>query len=394
MGLFGTIGNFLSGGNQGRAADAAQESVDALRSLQTPDTADMELNLETYVQQGLITPEEAEVYLQQQSGMAGISTDPALQAAQQDALASLQDIGRNGMTAMDRAKLGEIQSQEQTQARGAREAIMQSAQQRGAGGSGMELLQQMQNQQDSATRQSSRDTDVAGMAQQRALDALQAGGAMAGRMQGQSFDQQARQADAQDVINHFNTTNEQSGANRSVDARNAAQRDNLTARQSINNAGVDTRNAQQMNNKKLPQQAFENNYKRAGGTSNALTNQAGQYNRTGDQITHMVGTGIEAGAKVAAAAASDERVKEDIKPFNASEFLDSLTPSKYNYKNPKKHGTGPQVGVMAQDVEKEAPQMVSEDQDGTKIVDFNKSGGPLFASLADIHDRLKKVEGK
>lgn len=49
---------------------------------------------------------------------------------------------------------------------------------------------------------------------------------------------------------------------------------------------------------------------------------------------------------------------------------------------------------MAQDIEKGAPQAVKEDADGTKMVDYNKLGGPILASLADMNDRLKKVEGK
>jgi len=391
MGLFGAIGNFLSGGNQGKAAKASQAAVDALANLETPDVTQMELQLEELVQQGVLTPEQAQVYLQDKSEMAGISTDPSLQTAQYDALEGLQDISQNGMTAMDRAKLGEIQTQEQTQARGAREAIMQSAQQRGAGGSGMELLQQMQNQQDSATRQSSRDLGVAGMAQQRALDALQAGGAMAGQMQGQSFDQKAQQAKSQDVINQFNTANQQHAANRVADSNNSAQAANLAATQSIADAGVHTRNTQQQSNKQLAQLDFDNRYKKAGGVSNAHNAQADQFNKAGAATTNLVGTGITS----AASYFSDERVKEDIQPFDPSEFLDSLTAKQFSYKKPK-HGQGKFAGPMAQDLEKTeiGANMVSEDEEGTKVVDTGRAAMTSLASLADIHKRIKKLEGK
>ena len=168
MNLFGVIGDFLSGGNQGKAAGAAQASVDALAALQTPDVNQMQLQLEQMVQQGILEPEDAQVYLQQTSGLSGISTDPALQQAQYDALNSLQEISDSGgLTAADKANLSKIATDEAVKSRGAREAILQSMEARGAGGSGASLLAQLQNSQDAANRQSQRDLDVAGMEQYR-----------------------------------------------------------------------------------------------------------------------------------------------------------------------------------------------------------------------------------
>ncbi len=89
---------------------------------------------------------------------------------------------------------------------------------------------------------------------------------------------------------------------------------------------------------------------------------------------------------------SDQKLKKDIEDFDAGAFLDKLVPSKYKYKNPS-HGSGEQVGVMAQDIEKGAPQLVVDTPEG-KVVDYSKAGGPLFASLASLHKRLKKVEDK
>lgn len=391
MSIIGSITNFLSGGAQGDATDAAQAGVDAMRSLQTPDIAQMQLELEQLVQQGQLTPEEAQLYLQQASETANIQTDPALKQAQMDALASLQEIGEGGLTASDKAALSGIQRDEQTAARGAREAIIADAQAKGMGGSGLELMAQLKNQQDAATRQSIRDTDVAGMAQDRALAAIQAAGQMGGQMQSTDFNQQFQQGQAQDAINQFNTQNMQNTGNLNTKTRNDAQATNLANKQRIADANVATRNQQQQYNKQLQQQDFDNRYRKAGGTAQGYQNLAGQYNANGAQNMQLVGSAIQAGAT--AAAASDENLKEDISDFDASAFLDTLTPSKYKYKDPAKHGEGKQVGVMAQDVEKEVPQMVKNTPEG-KYLDYNKAGGPIFASLADIHKRLKKVEGE
>jgi len=381
----------LFGGNDGGSGASNYDAIQLLRGVETPDIDAMQIQLEQLVQQGVITPEQAQVYQQQASQANNITLDPALQQAQMDALASLQDIGTNGMTQMDRAKLAQIQREEATQGRGAREAIIANAQASGMGGSGLNLMSQLKNQQDQATRQSIRDTDVAGMAQERALQALQGAGQLGGNMQQQSFNQQFQKAGAQDAINQFNTQNMQNTGNLNTAARNQAQVANLGEKQRVSDANTATRNTQQQYNKSLIQQDFENKYRKAGGQASALQNQANsqaQRQATEDAANkQMIGTLI-----TTAAMASDENLKENISDFDASAFLDSLSPSKYNYKDPK-FGKGKQVGVMAQDIEKEVPQIVVDTPEG-KIVDYNKAGGPIFASLADIHNRLKKMEDK
>lgn len=387
MGLFDSIGDFLSGGNNDKAAAAHQGATDQLNSLVLPDVSEMQLQLEQMVQQGVITPEQAQTYLAEQSDMNNISIDPKLKQAQLDALSGLQDISSNkGLTAADRAQLQSIQTQEDSAARGAREAILQNAQARGMGGSGIELLQQFQNQQDSATRKSQRDLDVAAMAQNRALQALQQAGQLGGQIQSQDFNQQAQIAGANDAINKFNVQNQQSVALENTKARNIAQAQNLGEKQRVADANVATRNAQQQHNKGLHQQQFDNAYKKAGGVASSLNNQAQGFQQAGQGIQNLIGTGLGA-----AAAFSDEEVKNDVSDFDPSAFLDDLTSVKYRYKNPKM-GEGKQVGVMAQDIEKEVPQMVHDTPDG-KVVDYNKAGGPILASMASLHERLKKLEG-
>lgn len=92
-------------------------------------------------------------------------------------------------------------------------------------------------------------------------------------------------------------------------------------------------------------------------------------------------------------AMSDARVKTNIEECDPSQFLDALTAFSYDYKNPA-HGEGKQIGIMAQDLEKVAPQAVIEMPDGMKMVDFNKLGGPIMATLAALHKRVKELESK
>lgn len=98
-----------------------------------------------------------------------------------------------------------------------------------------------------------------------------------------------------------------------------------------------------------------------------------------------------AGSVASMFAMSDKRVKKDVEDFDSRSFLEAIKAHKFKYKDQARHGEGQQVGVMAQDVEKEAPQMVVDTPEG-KMLDFNKSGGPILASLADINERLEKME--
>ncbi len=94
----------------------------------------------------------------------------------------------------------------------------------------------------------------------------------------------------------------------------------------------------------------------------------------------------------AAAMFSDERGKEDIQEIDPSDFLDSITGYKFKYKD-QKHGQGPQIGVMAQDLEKTdaGSKLVVNTPEG-KVVDYSKAGPHIMSSLASLNDRLRKME--
>lgn len=366
------------------------KSINAWDDLQVPELQN--LDLETLVQQGYITPEQAQAAQQDPSAMQAIATDPRLQQIQMDALDSLTDLSKTGMTAQDKAALNQIQTDESTKARGAREAILQEAQARGAGGSGLSMLAQLQNSQDAATRQSQRDMDVAGQAQARALQALQASGTQANQMQQTQFGQAAEKAKAQDAISQFNTANMQQTNLANTAANNAAQAANLGVKQNVADQNVATRNQEQVANKTtIPQQNYQNQLQKTTGQSGALSS-AGKQQDANDQNTlnnifKLGGTALTAGAML-----SDQRAKEDISPFDASEFLDSLTGYKYKYKD-KKNGDGEHVGPMAQDLEKTAvgSSMVEEGPEG-KLVNTGKASMAALAGLADLHGRLKRLE--
>lgn len=379
------------------SSGSSPEINDYYGSINVPTVAEQELHLQQLVQQGVISPEDAKTISQGSSAYNGIKGDDSLRSDQKNVLAGLQDIiDSGGMTMSDKANLSKIATDEDTASKGKREAILQNAEQRGMGGSGMQYMDQLLNEQNSATRKSQRDLDVAGQAQNRALQALMQQGTAASNLRTQDFGEQAKVADANDSISRFNAQNSQNVLNTNVANRNAAQQGNLALKQNLSNANAATNNQQQQYNKELLQKQFNNQMAKAGGQTGTATTNANNDFRDSQASADAYNKGQDKMFSIGSAIAlSDERAKKDVEEFSPSDFLDSLTSYKYKYKDPKKHGDGEHVGVMAQDLEKTdtGSQMVSEGPDG-KMIDYAKAGPSVLASLADINDRLRALEGE
>lgn len=127
--------------------------------------------------------------------------DPRLRKYQMDALNRLQGIASSkNLDAQSQAQLNKIRQQEGRLERGAREAIMQNAAERGASSSTGNLMAQLMNQQGAAERRTNQDTDVAAMQQKRALDALYGSINTAKGVNQQDM----QRAQANDLFNRYN----------------------------------------------------------------------------------------------------------------------------------------------------------------------------------------------
>lgn len=199
--------------------------------------------------------QQGQTTLQQDSLMGGVATDPGLKDAQMGALRKLEEIGRSGgLLAADKALLAKTQHDASMQDRGRREAILQSMAAKGMSGTGNELLAQLDSSQAATERSSQAGLDIAGMAQQRALDSIAKAGTLGGQIRSQEFDEQAKRAQAQDAINNFNA--------------------GLKTQGSFNNAGI--KNNSQMNQNDMRQQVFSNQHAVQQDKANIRTGQAAQ----------------------------------------------------------------------------------------------------------------------
>lgn len=90
---------------------------------------------------------------------------------------------------------------------------------------------------------------------------------------------------------------------------------------------------------------------------------------------------------------SDERAKHDVRPGNlaASQAVGALDPYTFEYEAGYGQPGGQQVGIMAQDLERVAPQAVMDTPQG-KMVNTAQGTGLALAASADHEDRLRRVE--
>lgn len=410
----------MSGGSPG--SDSAQRGLEAFANIDVPTVESQQLQLANPEYIGDYQAQLQNAINQGPSALSDIATDPRLQSAQMNALNELAQVGQSGMTPAEKAALDESRRASAGEAQAKSAQVLSDFARRGMGGSGNELAAQLQNAQSSADRQAQGSDALLQQQQTAKLAALQNSANLAGNMQNQSFNQQANVANAKDAIARFNAQNQQSVQGSNVNAANQAGLRNLSEKQRIGEAGTNTQNQQQQYNKGLIQQNFNNQMQRAGGEANqynqiSAAQRAGAANQ-GNMTSNLINTGTRLGAaymtgggsEVARAAApgsasggdftqgeednwlnSDKRGKTNIKPVDMSDFLDDLKAKKYDYKDPA-NGVGKQYGVMAQDVEKEMPQLIEHDQTGSKHINAVKAVGPILASLSDIHERLKQFE--
>lgn len=380
-------------GNSHAGEGHFQDALKQFEGVDLPSVADQQLNLDQYQNVGDYSGQLENALNLGSSSMEGISVDPRLAQTQMDVLDQLSQTGQMGMTAAEQAALRDAQRQASAMAQAKTAQIQDNFARQGMGGSGGDLAAQLLAAQSGADRASQASNDVIQNAGDKALNARMQAASLAGNMSNQEFGQKSEVAKAKDYINQFNTQNQQAVQGRNVANQNQGQMFNLNKNQGISNQNTGLKNQQQQFNKGLLQQNFQNQIQKAGGSAGVMQNYgnlaATNQNNADAAQAAMMGDLIKGGAMI---AASDKNLKKNIKEVDASSFLDALVPSEYDYKD-EKHGEGKQIGIMAQDLEKVAPQMVEEHEDG-KYIDYNKAGGPLFASLAALHDRLKKLEGK
>lgn len=354
-----------------------------------PKLEELRAQLVPLVLQGVLSPEQAETIMADPSAYTQIEEDPTLRGRQVDALSRYGEIAEaGGLDAQARAGIADALTQQQTASRGASEAIMANARARGQGGTDLEFVNRLLAQQGAAQRGSQAALTTAAEGQRRRDVALAAMADVAGGVRSQDYQKAATEAAAVDQINRFNTANQQQQANLNTTVSNAAAERNLQEQQRISDANLAARN-----NLILPAANLRQNFNTQQitntGQANAATTAAQASNN------QLYGGLLSTAGQIGSAyATSDERAKTEVRDLSPGELLDEITGKKFRYRPGRGEPTGQMAGVMAQDVERAAPGAVAEGPDGMKRVDVGQLGGLMLAALADVHQRLKNVEGR
>lgn len=409
--LFPGIKNILSGGNQNAAQSAYQNALNALIANSPQELASLIPQLQLQMVQGTITPAQAQAVLAEQSRAAGITPNPEATRAQFESLNQLQKIVQEGgLTAIDRAKLNEIRNQINTQNRGNQLALQNEFQSRGLGGSGLELASRLVADQGAANRAADQSTDVAALQQQRALQAILSSGELGGKIREQGFNEDIQKARAQDSINQLNA---QLASQANLANASNAQRSNelnLQNQQNVANANTQIKNQNSLIPLNVRQQENADRNAYGANLSSAYRNQGAQLqtqaDKTTKQNTSTVNNLVNNAPKYVETAKtiwdigksifSDENKKENKRKLSDQDvdaIISKLTGYKFNYKDDP--AQNPQVGIMAQDMEKTPMKdsVVNTDQ-GKILVQNDNDDGMKWAVISNMANRIKNLEGK
>lgn len=256
------------------AAQAYQQAMAQLQSVPVPDPETLKVNMQQLVQQGIVAPQDAEAVLVQHNAYDDANGSDEARGAQLSALHDLQDKADNGgLTDTDRAAIQANLDQTANTERGQNQAITQDARRRGISGSGLELAQKLIAQQSSADQAGRRGMDIAALAEQARSQALTDAANLGGKIEDQTFGEQAQKAAAANQIAQYNATNQQQVTLQNIAARNAAQAANLAEKQRVADTNTQTENANRVRNSDLIQQNYQNKLDKAKAVANLAVGQ-------------------------------------------------------------------------------------------------------------------------
>ena len=237
--LFSGITNFLSGNQMTDALNKLSNSSNYITNITAPDLSKLIPQLQYQVQQGTLTPAQAQAQLQQASLYSGVNSDASTVQGARTGLNQLNEIASNGgQTQADRAQIAADAAQVAAKTASDRQAQIQQLQQQGNAGTGAELAARLSGVQGEANANANAGAQVATAEQQRALQAIQSGIQGNTALNSQLFDQAAKKAQAQDAINQFNTNAQNQFASQNAQNQQASNVANFNTANQI--AGINT----------------------------------------------------------------------------------------------------------------------------------------------------------
>ncbi len=196
--LFSIAGNALQAGNGDATNNSAQKISDAAYAQMLQNIQDRMAGLDSMGSAGY-TPTEA-----QQLGpseLGNVHYNAQDEQAQQEALAQLKEISdRGGLTLADRNAVNQLTEQASHATAANQNALANAFAARGQLGSGAQMAMELQGNQQAANTNAQAGENQAAAAEQRAMQAISARGAMGASMGSADYARKADAAKANDII--------------------------------------------------------------------------------------------------------------------------------------------------------------------------------------------------
>lgn len=264
------------------AKELMKKRLAELEAAGTPPNTALPLILQEFKLQGVITPELEQQIHVEASKVAQIQEDPKLRQAAMQGLQLLQQRSDQGFGAEEEAAFSDARKATGKEAQGRLQSIIQQAQARGMGGSGMELAAQLSSSQAADQQLSDEGLKIAAEKARAQKEAIVQMLGAANQMRGQDFDIAKGKASAEDELNRFKVglTAEQQARN--VATQNIAQRENLAAKQKVADLNVQQGNAEQLRQSEAAANDWRNKVSLAQAKGGIYGDQANQAIKQGD----------------------------------------------------------------------------------------------------------------
>jgi len=295
----GVIGQMASANDRNAAQAAMQKALAYIDAVGAPPDLSQAIILDHFQQAGVLTPQLEQAVAIGTSKVSQMQVDPATRQAQMEALQTMQQLGRTGLGAQDRAALAQIRDQVQRDSEAKQQQIIQQMQARGQGGAGAELAASLANSQAGAQQASTQGLDVGAQAQARALQALAQSGTLGGNIRGQDINLENLRSSAADEFQKFDVQNAMNRQQRNVAAQNAGQQFNVTRQQTVSDANVAAANQEKQRQLQARQDYWNNQLKLAQAKAGAMTGAQNFYSNQAAN-TAAAWSGIGAGTGQAA----------------------------------------------------------------------------------------------
>lgn len=283
----GLVGGIMGGKSRKQQMAMMQQAYNELNKLGLPPDLSKEIIMREFESQGVLTPQlESDINLAA-SEVAKIQEDPSLKAAQMEALSTLGQVSRQGLRAEDRAALNEVRNQIARDTEARRQQVLQQMQARGMGGSGGELLAQLQGSQAAEDQASAQADRLAAQASQNALSALAQRAQLAGSVRSQDLTADEMRARALDERNRMLWQNSQALQQRNIAALNAAQQANLANKQRLAEMNVSQANQELQRQNEAKRDYWQDQLGLARAKASALTGQAQAYGQEAQRKQDM-----------------------------------------------------------------------------------------------------------